>query len=192
MMEQSRQLLKLAISLCLALVFTFSSLKPVFAAQSFSNSISNSNHLGFIWLLEPLLIEELEVAAAEAVGDVIANEVPVFFDVGGTIAEEELLAFLEVQVNPAAIEMMISGLNQAISLGRNILVKDGSKILITSLIANDIVKETMKVYNKYKETRLKAGNPINPCKPVTIRPQDSDKVYDVYDSDACSSSLQFH
>lgn len=55
-------------------------------------------------------------------------------------------------------------------------------------VSVELAKQLYESYNIYKEVRADAGNPVDPCKPLLIHPDGSDRTFSIYDSESCSSA----
>jgi hypothetical protein len=77
------------------------------------------------------------------------------------------------------VKVSSAALNDAIHHGKNLLAMG---------VSVDLAKQLYESYNTYRERQVKAGKPVDPCTPVLIYPDGSDRAFSIYDSEACPSA----
>ncbi|KAM3092307.1 hypothetical protein ACKFKG_22890 [Phormidesmis sp. 146-35] len=106
----------------------------------------------------------------------------------GTVAAEKGLEvegkIIEKHVGGIAfgvgrVKVSSAALNDAMHHGKNLLAMG---------VSVDLARQLYESYNTYRETQAKAGNSVDPCKPVLIYPDGSDRAFSVYDSESCPSA----
>ncbi|MBD2773871.1 hypothetical protein [Iningainema tapete] len=143
-----------------------------------------SSHLAF-WPLVIKLLEGLGLAAESAVAEVTAAEVAAAASEVTATEAAEAATFRAVAGTANGIEVALAGsLKIDAATLRNALNVGG-------FVGADLTARVLyNVYTKYQEHRQAAGMPLNPCKPIIIRPEGSDKSFSIYDSEACPSIPQ--
>jgi hypothetical protein len=202
-----KRFLKAITCLALTTVIIFQTSNPV-AALPLSSSFATTQlyatpHLAFIvpfvtkllakWVTEAFGTNVARLAATEAAEVVGTNAAKsaateVAEVVGTNAAKSAAIKGAETATVKAAagtaggLELALAGSIRIDAAVLRNAMKTGGSLMFAGMTAHDIYD----VYTAYKEAKVYSGKFLNPCTPITIHLNGSDKSFTVYDDEMCS------
>ena len=138
-------------------------------------------HLAFIGPLVTELLagwgaEAAATSAIEAAGATAARS-------AATEAADLAATFRAAAGTAGGFEIALAGSMRVDAAVLKNAIDIGSGLMFADLTARDLYG----VYTAYKEAKATSGKPLDPCTPITIHPEGSDRSFTVFDSETCPS-----